>query len=380
MTKKLFVLAGEVSGDMHAADAITELLEARPDIRIFGIGGDRLRALGAELMYDTRQMSIMGFVDVLKHAVFLRRVIRVIKDAVRREKPDAAFLVDYPGLNLMMASFFRKHGIPVIFYVSPQVWAWRERRVSAIRRDIDRLLVIFDFEVDFFRRHGMEVDFVGHPVVEQLSKISLPSSAVFREINGIDSGTKIIGLLPGSRRQEIACLLREMLDAARLLNSRYKSVFLLGRSPNLPEECFSTLSEYPELSVIECSAYEVMQNSDLVVVTSGTATLESLCFGVPMIVVYRTGWLNYHIARRVAKVKNISLANIVSQGLQSADQLVPELLQDDARAEKIFEKASAILDDPECSVGIRQGLLSARARLGHSFPSRKVAGILQEYL
>ncbi len=380
MTKKLFVLAGEVSGDMHAADAITELLEARPDIRIFGIGGDRLRALGAELMYDTRQMSIMGFVDVLKHAVFLRRVIRVIKDAVRREKPDAAFLVDYPGLNLMMASFFRKHGIPVIFYVSPQVWAWRERRVSAIRRDIDRLLVIFDFEVDFFRRHGMEVDFVGHPVVEQLSKISLPSSAVFREINGIDSGTKIIGLLPGSRRQEIACLLREMLDAARLLNSRYKSVFLLGRSPNLPEECFSTLSEYPELSVIECSAYEVMQNSDLVVVTSGTATLESLCFGVPMIVVYRTGWLNYHIARRVAKVKNISLANIVSQGLQSADQLVPELLQNDARAEKIFEKASAILDDPECSVGIRQGLLSARARLGHSFPSRKVAGILQEYL
>ena len=380
MTKKLFVLAGEVSGDMHAADAITELLEARPDIRIFGIGGDRLRALGAELMYDTRQMSIMGFVDVLKHAVFLRRVIRVIKDAVRREKPDAAFLVDYPGLNLMMASFFRKHGIPVIFYVSPQVWAWRERRVNAIRRDIDRLLVIFDFEVDFFRRHGMEVDFVGHPVVEQLSKISLPSSAVFREINGIDSGTKIIGLLPGSRRQEIACLLREMLDAARLLNSRYKSVFLLGRSPNLPEECFSTLSEYPELSVIECSAYEVMQNSDLVVVTSGTATLESLCFGVPMIVVYRTGWLNYHIARRVAKVKNISLANIVSQGLQSADQLVPELLQNDARAEKIFEKASAILDDPECSVGIRQGLLSARARLGHSFPSRKVAGILQEYL
>ncbi|NTW56447.1 MAG: lipid-A-disaccharide synthase [Chlorobiaceae bacterium] len=380
MTKKLFVLAGEVSGDMHAADAIRELLEKRPDIRIFGIGGDRLRALGAELMYDTRQMSIMGFVDVLKHAIFLKRVIREVKKAVRTEKPDAAFLVDYPGLNLMMAAFFRKLGIPVIFYVSPQVWAWRERRVNAIRRDIDRLMVIFDFEVDFYRRHGMEVDFVGHPVVEQLSKISIPSSAVFRETNGIGSGTKLIGLLPGSRRQELACLFREMLEAARLLNSRYRVVFLLGRAPNLPEECFGILSEYPELSIIECSAYEVMQNSDLAVITSGTATLEALCFGVPMIVVYRTGRLNYQIARRVAKVKNISLANIVSKGLQSSEQLVPELLQDDVRAEKIFEKASAILDDPDRSAGIRQGLLAARARLGHSFPSKKVAGILQEYL
>jgi lipid-A-disaccharide synthase len=380
MSKKLFVLAGEVSGDMHAAGAIAELLKTRPDIGVFGIGGEKLRALGAELMYDTRQMSIMGFVDVLKHSWFLRRVIRELKEAVRREKPAVAFLVDYPGMNLMMARFFRKLGIPVIYYVSPQVWAWKEGRVKAIRRDVDRMLVIFDFEVDFYRRHGMEVEFVGHPVVEQLSELSLPPVQFFTEKHCIPSGARIIGLLPGSRRQELSSLLREMLDAARLLDRSYKAVFLLGRAPNLPPECFSMLSEYPELSIVECSAYEVMQYSDLVVVTSGTATLESLCFGVPMIVVYRTGWLNYQIARRVVKLKNISLANNVSKGIESSEQLVPELLQDDARAGEIFSRAAGILDDPELAGRIRTELLAAKARLAHSSPSLKIAGILKEYL
>ncbi len=163
MAKKLFVLAGEVSGDMHAAGVIAELLKARPDVKVFGIGGEKLRALGADLLYDCSQTSIMGFVDVLKHTGFLRRVIRDLKEAVRREKPLAALLVDYPGMNLLMARFFRELDIPVIYYISPQVWAWKEGRVKAIRRDVDRLLVIFDFEVDFFRRHGIAAEFVGHP-------------------------------------------------------------------------------------------------------------------------------------------------------------------------------------------------------------------------
>jgi lipid-A-disaccharide synthase len=242
------------------------------------------------------------------------------------------------------------------------------------------MLVIFDFEVDFYRRHGMKVEFVGHPVVEQLSQIALPPAQLFAEKHGIPSGTRIIGLLPGSRRQELSSLLREMLEAARLLDRSYKAVFLLGRAPNLPPECFSMLSEYPELSIVESSAYEVMQYSELVVVTSGTATLESLCFGVPMIVVYRTGWLNYQIARRVVKVKNISLANNVSKGLESSEQLVPELLQEDARAAEIFRRAAGILDDPELAGTIRRELLAAKARLADSSPSLKIAGILMEYL
>lgn len=380
MSKKLFVLAGEVSGDMHAAAVIAELIREMPDIGVFGIGGEKLRALGCELLYDTRQMSIMGFVEVLKHALFLRRVMRDIEAAVRREKPAAALLVDYPGMNLMMAGFFRKIGIPVIYYVSPQVWAWKEGRIKTIRRNVTRMIVIFDFEVEFYRRHGMTVEFAGHPVVERLSALSLPPAGLFRERHGIAPETKLIGLLPGSRRQELASLLGEMLDAARLLDRSYRAVFLLGRAPELPDDCFSILSEYPGLSIVECSAYEVMKYSDLAVVTSGTATLEGLCFGVPMIVVYRTGWLNYQIMRRLVKLRNISLANIVSQGLESSVQLVPELLQEDARADGIFRTASGILDDPELAGKMRKGLLAAKARLGQSSPSIRIAEIVKEYL
>lgn len=380
MPKKLFVLAGEVSGDMHAAGAIAELFKARPDVQVFGIGGQKLRALGAELLYDTAQMSIMGFFDVLKHAGFLRRVIRNLKEAVRREKPDAAFLVDYPGMNLHMARFFHELGIPVIYYISPQVWAWKEGRVKAIRRYIDRMLVIFDFEVEFFRLHQINAEFVGHPVIEELADIALPAKELFLKSHDIGPDVRLIGLLPGSRRQEIAHILPEMLEAARLLNQQHPAVFLLGRAPHLDAGVYAMLPEYGDLSFINCSAYEVMQYSDLALVTSGTATLESLCFGVPMVVVYRTGELNYMIGRRLVKLKNISLANIVAKGLGSSERVVPELIQHDARGPEICRTAAIILDDPELSASMRRELLAARDRLAGASPSHRISAILQEYL
>jgi len=380
MSKKLFVLAGEVSGDMHAAGVIAELLEARPDIGVFGIGGQKLRALGAELLYDTAQMSIMGIVDVLKHAGFLRRVIRDLKAAVEREKPFAALLVDYPGMNLMMARFLHKLGIPVIYYISPQVWAWKEGRVKAIRAHVDRLLVIFDFEVEFFRSHDINAEFVGHPVIEELAEVTMSSREHFFEKYALSPETRLVGLLPGSRKQEIAHIFPEMLQAARLLKSGYPVVFLFGRAPNLDEDAYRVLSQYPDLSVIECSAYEVMQYSELVLVTSGTATFESLCFGVPMIVVYKTGKLNYLIGRQLVKLKNISLANIVAKGLMSSERAVPELIQHEACAAEIHRHARMILDDANVASTMRMELLAARAKLAEVSPSPRVAGILQEYL
>ncbi len=380
MSKKLFVLAGEVSGDMHAAGVIAQLLKARPDISVFGIGGEKLRSLGADLLYDASQTSIMGFIDVLKHSGFLRQVIRDLKEAVRREKPMAAFLIDYPGMNLLMARFFHELGIPVIYYISPQVWAWKEGRVKAIRRDVDRLLVIFNFEVEFFRRHDIDAEFVGHPVIEQLAELSLPSKESFLKKHNIATNVKLIGLLPGSRPQEIAHILPEMLKAARLLSREYNIVFLFGRSPHLDDTIFQALSHYRDLSIITCSAYEVMQFSDLALVTSGTATLESLCFGVPMIVIYKTGMFNYLIGRLIIKLKNISLANIVAKGLGSSERVVPELIQHDANGAEIYRQARMILDNPESAAAMRRQLLAARETLASASPSRKVAGILQEYL
>ena len=380
MSKKLFVLAGEVSGDMHAAGVIAQLLKARPDISVFGIGGEKLRALGADLLYDASQTSIMGFIDVLKHSGFLRQVIRDLKEAVRREKPMAAFLIDYPGMNLLMARFFHELGIPVIYYISPQVWAWKEGRVKAIRRDVDRLLVIFNFEVEFFRRHDIDAEFVGHPVIEQLAELSLPSKESFLKKHNLATDVRLIGLLPGSRPQEIAHILPEMLKAARLLSREYNIVFLFGRSPHLDDTIFQALSHYRDLSIITCSAYEVMQFSDLALVTSGTATLESLCFGVPMIVIYKTGMFNYLIGRLIIKLKNISLANIVAKGLGSSERVVPELIQHDANGAEIYRQARMILDNPESAAAMRRQLLAARETLASASPSRKVAGILQEYL
>ncbi len=380
MAKKLFVLAGEVSGDMHASGVIAELLKARPDVKVFGIGGEKLRALGADLLYDCSETSIMGFVDVLKHSGFLRRVIRDLKEAVQREKPLAALLVDYPGMNLLMARFFHELGIPVIYYISPQVWAWKEGRVNAIRRDVDRLLVIFDFEVDFYRRHGIHAEFVGHPVIEQLAELSLCSREMFLKKHTIAPDIMLIGLLPGSRPQEIAHILPEMLKAARLLNKEYRVVFLFGRAPNLTDSSYHVLKQYGELSIIPCSAYEVMQFSDLALVTSGTATLESLCFGVPMIVVYKTGMLNYLIGRLVIKLKNISLANIVAKGLWSSERAVPELIQHEANGAEIYRTARMILDNPEAAAAMRRELTAARDKLASASPSRKIAAILQEYL
>ena len=380
MTKKLFVLAGEVSGDMHAAGVIGELLKARPDLSVFGIGGQKLRVLGAELLYDTSQMSIMGFVDVLKHTGFLRRVIRDLKKAIRKEKPFAALLVDYPGMNLLMARFLHELGIPVIYYISPQVWAWKEGRVKAIRRDIDRFLVIFDFEVEFFRRHGINAEFVGHPVIEELAEITLPSREDFFKTHDIAPDVRLIGLLPGSRPQEIAHILPEMLKAARLLSRDCPTVFLFGRAPHLDDSAYHLLSQYNDLSIIGCSAYEVMQFSNLALVTSGTATLESLCFGVPMIVVYKTGMLNYFIGSLLVKLKNISLANIVAKGLGSSERVVPELIQHEANGLEIYRHARMILDNAELLEAMRRELLAARDKLASASPSQKIAGILQEYL
>jgi len=380
MPKKLFVLAGEVSGDMHAAGVVAGLLGRRSDVRVFGIGGERLRALGAELAYDTRQMSIMGFVDVLRHAGFLRKVIRDMKVLIREEKPDAALLVDYPGMNLMMARFLHDLGIPVIYYIAPQVWAWKEGRVRKIRETVDRLLVIFDFEVAFYRRHGVPAEFVGNPVIEELHDEPLHSASDFRKTHGIEAGTVLIGLLPGSRRQEISMMLPEMLRAAEMLAGTRNAVFLLGRAPHLDYRWQEYAPAGSRIRVVECPGHDVMKYSSVALVTSGTATLEALCFGLPMVVVYRTGWLNYQIGKRLVKLNSISLANIVARGLGSPDRAVPELIQHEANAAGMAREAGLLLDDPVRAGRMRAELLSARDKLASASPSQAVSKVIEEYL
>lgn len=378
--KKLFVLAGEVSGDMHAAGPVRTLLDRCPDVRVFGVGGSHLQALGADLLYSTAQLSIMGFVEVARHAFFLGKVVKDLKNAIARERPDAALLVDYPGMNLLLARFLHELHIPVIYYISPQLWAWKEGRVEKIRAWVDRLLVIFDFEVEFYRRHGIKAEFVGNPVVEELAERSFPSRQEFLHKKSVDPDCRLVGLLPGSRRQEVEKIFPEMLGAARILHRTGKVAFLLGRASHLDTAFFDRYLKNAGIEPLLCSAYEVMKYSDLVLVTSGTVTLEALCFGVPMVVLYRMGGLNYMIGKRLVKVKSIALANIVAKGLDSEDRVVPELLQKSVNAEEIALAAQRILFDERVADQMKKELFDARSRLSSDSPSEHVARVLMEYL
>ena len=378
--RKLFVLAGEVSGDLHASEVIKVVQTQCDGLKVFGTGGRMLRALGVELLYDVGDLSVMGFAEVVKQAFWLRKVIRDLKDAIEREKPDAALLVDYPGMNLVMAEYLHHLGIPVIYYISPKVWAWKEGRVRKIREYVDHLMVIFDFEKEFYRRHGITADFVGNPVVEEIAKLQLPPKEEFLREHGIGERQKIIGLLPGSRKQEIAFVCPEILRAAKMLREKYGAVFLMGRAPHVDHRLYDSCSKAAGIPFVDCSAYEVMRYSDLLLVTSGTATLEALCFGTPMIVLYKTGWLNYAIGKRLVRLHSISLANLVANGLYVRERTVPELLQHEMKAERIVDEVSRLLDDGAAFRKMGQELLAAREKLGAASPSKKVASVLNRYL
>lgn len=378
--KKLFVLAGEVSGDLHASEVVEVVCEECSAVKVFGTGGKRLRALGADLLYDVDDLSVMGFVEVLKQGFFLRKVMSDLKRKISVEKPDAALLVDYPGMNLVMAEYLHRLDIPVIYYISPKVWAWKEKRVRKIKKYVDHLMVIFGFEIEFYRRHGFEAEFVGNPVVEEVDKHHLPPKEDFLRKRGIQEEQRLIGLLPGSRKQEIAFVFPEMLRTAEMLQNKYNVVFILGRASHVNGSLYDDYCRDSQVRLVDCSAYEVMKYSDLLLVTSGTATLEALCFGVPMIVLYKTGWLNYAIGKRLVRLHSISLANLVAKGLYLREQVVPELLQDDMTAEKIFEKASYFLDNDNAAKEMHQELLAAKERLGAASPSKKVAAAICKYL
>ena len=378
--RKLFVLAGEVSGDLHASEVVKVLYERVTDLRIFGTGGKKLRSLGVDLLYDVDDLSVMGFMEVARHAFFLRKVIRDLKKAVEREKPQAALLVDYPGMNLLMAGFFHRLGIPVIYYISPKVWAWKEGRIKKIRKYVDHLMVIFDFEVDYFRKHGVAAEFAGNPVVEETGNLALPSKERFIADRGIGGGRQVVGLLPGSRKQEISLIFPEMLGAAELLGRTQDCVFLLGKVPHISQRLYDMHIDSSTVEIVDCSAYEVMKYSDLLLVTSGTATLEALCFGTPMIVVYKADWLYYLIGRMIVPLTSISLPNLLAKGLYADQKLVPELLQHEADAAAMYREASYLLEHETAALKMKRELVEVKERLGSLRPSRTVADVLCRYL
>ena len=370
------VSAGEASGDMHAALALAELKKLDLDFSSFGMGGPRMAEQGTEIVLDCRELSVIGIFEVLIQYRRLLKKLEFLRNSLRREKPDLLVIVDYPDFNLKLAETARELGIPVLFYISPQVWAWRENRVKRIGSLISMMAVIFPFEVPFYEKAGIPVRYVGHPLVDEVHS-ALNRSQACTEFN-LASNRQIIGILPGSRPGEVRRVLPVMLKSLELLlKTNPKLQFILPCAPTLDRDILDNLLAESSLNVnvSDGRAYDVMRACDAVVSASGTATLETAMMGVPLAIVYRVNPVSYAIMSRMIRIPHIGLVNIV------ADKgIVREFLQKNAKPALIAAELEKLLVDKEYAETMRQELARVRERMGTGGASGNVARLIADAL
>ncbi len=360
------IIAGEASGDLHGSGVVRELKRANPGIEVFGVGGDRMKQEGMQLIYHVNELGFMGFAEVIRHLPVIRSMKNTLETVLRHKKPDVVLLIDYPGFNLRFAKTAKRGGAKVVYYISPQVWAWHRSRVKKMRGIVDKMLVIFPFEVDLYHKDGIDAEFVGHPLLEVL-KSDLDRKG-FGKRYGLSADKKVLALLPGSRKQEIEMIFPEMLKAARSIARDENMEIVVAVAPTLQEDYFRTFFGLEGVRLVKDASYNVMQNSDFAIVTSGTATLETGLFGTPMVVVYKTSWPTYLLGRLLIRVKNIGLVNIVA-----GKQIVPEFIQHRATASTLAREVLAILRNGELLSTMRKELSTVRGKLGEVGASSRVA-------
>ena len=363
---KLAIVAGEASGDLHAAEVVRELKVLDPTLEVFGIGGDLLVAEDVKLIHHAREMGIVGLFNVLRHLRMFRRIYTDLIDEIERQRPDAVLLVDYPEFNLRVAERCRKLGIRVIYYISPQVWAWRQGRVKKIAKIVDLMIVIFPFEEEFYREHGVPVVYAGHPLIDELAGVARGDH---------DPGTPLrIALLPGSRRSEVSVLFPPMLDAvANLRNEQEIDAFVIQASTISSAELLSIMKAANiYVRIVPHGGGEELSKADIALSSSGTATLECAVVGTPVIVMYRLSAATLWFARRLVNLKHFSLVNILA-----GKKVVPELLQHDVNGERMAAEVRA-LAQRGAHARVRAELASVRARLGGGGASRRAAEAIMD--
>ncbi len=369
----VMVSAGEASGDAHAAHAIEALSDQGVAFSSFGMGADQLQAAGTELIVDCRDLAVIGIVDVLiNYPRFMKRLAR-LRDTLRQRRPDVLLLVDYPDFNLKLAETARELGIPVLFYISPKVWAWRAGRVKRISKLVSHMAVLFPFEVEIYQKAGVPVSYVGNPVVADAVSPFTTDEAC--DHFGLDSDKPVVSLLPGSRTGEINRNLPAMLATASLIAQRLPDCqFILPVAPTLEESFIKdSLGENaPEkLTVVTGNSRTVMRASDVALVASGTATLETALMGTPMVVMYIINRLNYAIMKRLISIPDISLVNIVA-----GRRIVPEYVQDAATPEAMADDVLSLLQDDERRHTMLEDLQALKINMGDSGASERVADLI----
>ncbi|MBI2901159.1 MAG: lipid-A-disaccharide synthase [Planctomycetes bacterium] len=348
----LLIVAGETSGDLHGANLARALREREPDIRLVGAGGPRMREAGVELVDDTTSYATIGIVDAFRQMHRYMRLYRLLGSALIRWKPDAVVLIDYPDFNLRFAERVKDQGTPLVYYISPQLWAWREGRVATVKRLVDRMVVIFPFEEEFYRQRGVDAVFVGHPLVERLDAVTGREEA--RKAIGVAPGTRLVGLLPGSRRKEFQRHFPILKEAAsRIASALPGTEFILGCAAGVDPSWVT-----PPIRAVQGLTHELMRASDLLLVKSGTSTFEAAMLGTPMIVFYRVSLLTYLTLGPLIRTDTFAMANILA-----GRKVVPELMQNDCTAEKIAAEAVRMFAGGRLEE-VRRDLAAVRARLG----------------
>lgn len=366
------IIAGEVSGDMRAAEVAQALRSQSPSLQMNGVGGERMKQAGVECFADITQLAVIGFVEVIKNYGRIKKVFDQILEEIDRRRPDAVLLIDYPGFNLRLAKELKERNIKVIYYISPQVWAWREQRIKLIKKVTDKMMVLFAFEQAFYKKHKMEVDFVGHPLMDEI-KITTDPREVLVSL-GFHTGHSVIGLLPGSREKEITRHLPVMIKAAEILHKKNQQrQFMVLKATGIDEDLINSITRRATcpIRIVEQRSYNEFNTLTACIVSSGTATLEAAILKKPMVIIYKTSWLTYLIAKLFVKIPNIGLANIVA-----GKTIVPELIQNKATGENIASEMEKLLSDHKLTHRIQKEFSKFPIWLGDPGASQRAAKII----
>jgi lipid-A-disaccharide synthase len=353
---KIFLSAGEASGEHYGALLMAEIHRLAPEAEFFGLGGVRMAGLGLRRVVRAEDVAVMGITEVILHMPHIYREYRKLKASLRAERPDIAILIDFPDVNLSLAKELRRLKIPVVYFVSPQLWAWKKWRVKGVRRNVTRMLVIFPFEEAFYRDHGVAADFVGHPLADlELPKVSREA---FARENGLDASKFWVGLLPGSRTRELLANLPPMIEAARLLGPEYE--YVLPVAPTLEDGQVQALAQRAKGVAVRVvhDARAVLHHARASIVASGTATVEAALIGNPFVVVYRVSRVTYAVAQRVIRLPHVAMVNLIA-----GRRIVPELIQHDFTASKVAERLRLLLADEKARATMQSDLRTVEAAL-----------------
>jgi lipid-A-disaccharide synthase len=364
------LVVGEASGDVHGARLVEALVKKNPELKIFGVAGEQLQRTAFEPLFSVAQLTGMGLVELAGNLKNLWRAYRLLTDALKKRRPSLLILIDFPEFNLRLARLAKSLGIPVLYFISPQIWAWRQGRVKQIARWVDHMAVVFPFEEEFYARHGVKVSFVGHPLLETVQVTEGREKALARI--GLDPAKPAIALLPGSRRGEVDFHLPVMRLAAAQLHAERGMQFFCVRASTIDRQRLEAGLRHDNLHVplVEEERYNAVNAADLVWTASGTATLETALLGRPMIVIYRLSWLTYRLARLLVRVPHIGMVNLIA-----GERLVPELIQGEANPLRLVSESKTLLDDHALRRAIVDKLARLRARLGAPGAADRVADL-----